>query len=133
MRLDAHDPRERRGRARDLFENHSDLDLRIDPKLSWALRHPEAFPIDVNSAPHEHLLRVPGFGRRSVGRILRARRHARLGPGELRRLGAALRVAQYFIVTAGGRPRGAVDRLTPEHFLGGRSLQQRLPFFAELS
>ena len=64
-----------------------DLDLRADPKLAWAMRHPEAFPIDINRAPRELLLRVPAFGRRTVSRILRIRRHHRVDDDDLRRLG----------------------------------------------
>ncbi len=56
----------------ELFEGRSDLDLRLDPKLAWALRHPDQFPVDVNAAPRETLLRVPGFGRKVVTRILSA-------------------------------------------------------------
>ncbi len=54
------------------------LDLRVDPKLAWALAHRSEFPMDVNRAAREQLLRVPGFGVRSVDRILQARRHRRL-------------------------------------------------------
>ena len=54
------------------------LDLDIDPKLAWALRHPERFPVDLNTAPREDLLRVPGLGTRNVDRIVMARRHGRL-------------------------------------------------------
>src|SRR5690606_25578517 len=54
------------------------LDLEVDPKLAWALKQRGVFPLDVNSAPRELLLRVPGFGVRTVDRILSARRHATL-------------------------------------------------------
>src|SRR5690606_9872662 len=62
------------------------LDLDIDPKLAWALRHPQRFPVDVNTAPREMLLRVPGLGTRNVARILASRRHARLRVDDLARL-----------------------------------------------
>ena len=114
----------------ELFEDRADLDLRIDPKLSWALRHPESFPVDVNLASREQLLRVPGFGRRTVARVLQARRETTLGLAELRRLGAALRVARYFITARGVREQAGRDRLTPEHFLSGAALQQPLPLVA---
>jgi predicted DNA-binding helix-hairpin-helix protein len=55
-----------------------DLDLLLDPKTAWALRHRALFPVDVNAAPRELLLRVPGLGARSVQRILERRRHRRL-------------------------------------------------------
>ena len=120
-------------RLEELFEGGSNLDLRIDPKLAWALRHPEAFPVDVNAASREELLRVPGFGRRTVSRILRARRHARLGAGELRRLGVRLGVARHFVAAAGMRAFIGVEHLSPETFVRGGALQQTLPLTAELS
>ena len=85
-------------------DERPDLDLRMDPKLAWALRHPESWPVDVNTASREALLRVPGFGRQTVKRILAARRHAALGIAELRRLGTRLLVAKHFIVTRDSRP-----------------------------
>ena len=115
----------------ELFEGGSDLDLRVDPKLAWALRHAEAFPVDVNAASREELLRVPGFGRRTVARILKARRHVSLGPGELRRLGVRLGVARHFIVAASMRPFTDIERLTSDAFSSGVALQQRLPLPAE--
>ena len=81
-----------------------DLDLGMDPKLAWALRHPERWPVDINAAPREDLLRVPGFGRQTVKRILSARRHTALGVQELRRIGARLNVAKLFILTRDSRP-----------------------------
>lgn len=81
-----------------------DLDLQADPKLSWALRHPEAFPIDVNRAAREWLLRVPGFGRRTVTRLLKIRRHHRVNDADLKRMGVHLPKARPFIVTADGSP-----------------------------
>ncbi len=62
------------------------LDLDVDPKLAWALRNPERFPVDLNAAPREMLLRVPGLGTRNVERLLLSRRHARLRVGDLARL-----------------------------------------------
>ena len=85
-------------------DERPDLDLRIDPKLAWALRHPERWPVDINAAPREELLRIPGFGRLTVKRILAARRHTTLGVQELRRIGARLNVAKLFILTRDSRP-----------------------------
>lgn len=85
-----------------------DLELRVDPKLAWALRHPERWPVDVNRATREELLRVPGFGRRSVNRILSARRYQRLRSEDLRLLGARAKAARPFIVTADGGPPPAL-------------------------
>jgi putative DNA modification/repair radical SAM protein len=80
------------------------LDLDIDPKTSWALLHREQFPLDVNVADRERLLRVPGFGVRVVDRILRSRRHGSLRYADLTRLGAVLRKARHFIQAADYHP-----------------------------
>ena len=73
------------------------LDLTYDPKLAWALGHREKFPVDVNRAPREQLLRVPGIGYKNVEKILSIRRYHRLGEADLRRLGVVLRRARPFI------------------------------------
>ncbi|KIT17524.1 putative DNA modification/repair radical SAM protein [Jannaschia aquimarina] len=80
------------------------LDLDIDPKLAWALSNRDRFPVDVNSAPKEALLRVPGFGTRIVDRILKARRNGSLSLEDLRRMGARLKNARPFIVARAHRP-----------------------------
>ena len=61
-----------------LFQKVGMLDLEVDPKLAWALAHRDQFPVEVNRASREMLLRVPGFGTRSVDRMLAARRHRTL-------------------------------------------------------
>ncbi len=76
------------------------LDLETDPKLAWALRHRGFFPIDVNAAPREALLRVPGLGVRSIGRILQARRHRKLRLADLQRLRVPMKRLRPFIITA---------------------------------
>jgi putative DNA modification/repair radical SAM protein len=81
-----------------------DLPLHISPKLAWALRHPEVFPVDVNTAPRELLLRVPGVGYHMVNRLIRVRRHHRLELRDLQKLRVRLTEARYFIVTADARP-----------------------------
>jgi putative DNA modification/repair radical SAM protein len=81
------------------------LDLRIDPKTAWAVRHPEAFPVDINTAAREQLLRVPGFGQKTVQQLLSARRLHRLGLSELRKLRARLSLARPFIIASDWRPR----------------------------
>lgn len=78
------------------------LDLELDPKADWALRHLELFPVEVNRAPYEVLLRVPGIGVRSAQRIVRARRSGHLAIDTLARLGVVMKRASYF-VTARGR------------------------------
>lgn len=81
------------------------LDLDVDPKLAWALSNRHVFPVDVNRAERETLLRVPGIGTRSVGRILAARRHRSLRYDDLRRIGANLKKARSFITALDWRPR----------------------------
>jgi putative DNA modification/repair radical SAM protein len=80
------------------------LDLDVDPKTMWALQHGGDFPVDVNRAPRETLLRVPGFGVRTVQRILASRRHRRLRLDDLAQLGCALKRARHFIVAGDHRP-----------------------------
>jgi predicted DNA-binding helix-hairpin-helix protein len=76
-----------RFRAEELVTDRRDmLGLAIDPKLAWALEHREDFPMNVNCASREKLLRVPGFGVRSMNRILQARRHGSLRMADLARL-----------------------------------------------
>ena len=87
------------------------LDLAIDPKLAWALRHRERFPVDVNRADRDMLLRVPGLGKRSVERILAARRHRTLRLEDLGRLTASVRKLPPFVVTPDHRPTRVLDRL----------------------
>ena len=76
---------------------YPDLDLEIDPKLSWALRHPELFPVDINKADYELLLRVPGIGVKSAKLFVKPRRFSRLGFYELKKIGVVMKKAQYFI------------------------------------
>jgi len=85
------------------------LDLDIDPKLAWALRHPERFPVDLNSAPRELLLRVPGLGARNVDRIVGARRHGRLRLDDLARLRAPLKKLLPFVSVLDQHPRARLD------------------------
>ena len=86
-----------------LDEDSPNLDPRLDPKCAWALRHLEFFPVEVNRADYEALLRVPGVGVRSARRILTARRVGPLPFEGLKRLGVVLKRAQYFL-TCSGRP-----------------------------
>ena len=90
-------------------ESSGMLDLDIDPKLAWALRHPQAFPVDLNAAPKEALLRVPGLGVRNVKRILSARRHARLRLGDIARLRAPMAKLMPFIAVLDHHPRRRLD------------------------
>jgi putative DNA modification/repair radical SAM protein len=95
------------------------LALDIDPKLAWALRHRGRFPLDVNRASREELLRVPGFGTKAVDRILSARRHGAIRFADLSRLHVPRAKALPFIVLADHRPRvlddeTLADRLRPQ-------------------
>ncbi|MGV6875270.1 putative DNA modification/repair radical SAM protein [Pseudochelatococcus sp. B33] len=85
------------------------LDLDIDPKLAWALQHRGLFPLDVNRASREMLLRVPGFGVRTVDRIIAARRDRSLRFEDLARMGALMKKARPFISLPGWTPRGLTD------------------------
>ncbi|MFB6343331.1 putative DNA modification/repair radical SAM protein [Saccharicrinis sp. FJH62] len=78
-------------------DNHPDLDLDIDPKLSYAIRHPEIYPIDINRAPYEMILRVPGIGVKSAKLIIASRRYGRIHSGQLKKMGVVMKRAQYFI------------------------------------
>ncbi|TCR63357.1 putative DNA modification/repair radical SAM protein [Bosea sp. BK604] len=85
------------------------LDLAVDPKLAWALRHRERFPVDVNRAPREALLRVPGLGTRSVERILAMRPLRRLRLADIGRLARSLGTLRHFIVASDWRPGALLD------------------------
>lgn len=81
--------------------NHQSFNPYIDPKCNWALNHREYFPIDVNYAPYEDLLRVPGIGVRSARRIVTARRNFLLNFDGLKKLGVVLKRARYFVICSG--------------------------------
>ena len=85
------------------------LDLDIDPKMAWALRHPEQFPVDLNLAPKELLLRVPGLGVRNVKRVLMARRHGRLRVADVARLRAPMRKLLPFVQLLDHHPHRRLD------------------------
>ncbi|WP_254511194.1 putative DNA modification/repair radical SAM protein [Anatilimnocola floriformis] len=88
------------------------LSLELDPKLAWALANRQQFPIDVNRAPRELLLRVPGFGVRNVEKMLSVRRHHQLRTEDLRKLRVAWNRARAFVITADHNPALAdLDKL----------------------
>ncbi len=95
-------------------DSHPDLELEIDPKLSWALRHPEQFPVDVNKADYEMILRIPGVGVKSATLIVNARRFRRLNSDHLKKIGVVMKRARYFI-TCGELPRQCVSDVSPEY------------------
>jgi putative DNA modification/repair radical SAM protein len=85
------------------------LDLELDPKLAWALKHPERFPIDINRATRDELLRVPGLGTRSVGAILKARRLGALRLEDLARLTTSVAKVRPFVIARDWRPARALE------------------------
>ncbi|MFZ5974980.1 MAG: putative DNA modification/repair radical SAM protein [Bacillota bacterium] len=89
-----------------LDDAHPSFNPFLDPKCNWALNHPERFPVEVNRAPYETLLRVPGIGVRSAQRIVAVRRTGSIDVAGLKKLGVVLKRAQYFITCAGKRPYG---------------------------
>ncbi len=91
-------------RAEEILGSRPYLDLKVDPKTAWAIDNFHLFPLDVNSAPLEMLLRVPGIGPRSAQRILASRRLARLDYGTLRKTGTVMPRARYFLTADGRRP-----------------------------
>ena len=86
------------------------LDLAIDPKLAWAIKNRGLFPMDVNTAPRELLLRVPGLGARTVDKLMIARRHVRLRLDDVARLTTGLKRARPFLIAADHRPTHLLDR-----------------------
>ncbi len=84
-----------------LDESQPDFDPLLDPKCCWALRHPDFFPVEVNRADYEALLRVPGIGVVSAKRLLVARRAGALRAEDLKKLGVVMKRAQYFLTCSG--------------------------------
>lgn len=107
-----------------LNEANPNFDINFDPKTNWALKNLDVFPVEVNRASKEMLLRVPGMGAKSVQRILAARRVSILDYEDLRKIGVVLKRAQYFI-TCNGKYFGDVgfdeelikNRLSPKEDL----------------
>lgn len=85
------------------------LDLEVDPKLAWAFRNRARFPVDVNRAERESLLRVPGLGTRSIDRILATRRHHRLRLDDVARIAGSIDKVRPFIEAADWTPGGLTD------------------------
>lgn len=85
-----------------LEQREPSLDLDLDPKSAWALRHPEFFPVDIATAPMEHLLRVPGVGQISALRLVQSRRYGGLTFEDIKKSGVVMKRACYFITCRGG-------------------------------
>jgi putative DNA modification/repair radical SAM protein len=99
-----------------LDERNASLDEELDPKSSWALRNMHLFPMDVNRADYEQILRIPGIGVKSARRIVVARRARRLRHEDLKRLGVVMKRATHFL-TCDGRAEGSVSSAKRLHFL----------------
>ena len=84
-----------------LSEDRPDFNIFLDPKCDWAIRHLECFPVEINRADYHTLLRVPGIGTKSAGRIVKARRDASLDFNDLKKIGVVLKRALYFITCSG--------------------------------
>lgn len=95
-------------------DSFPDLDLEIDPKLAWALRHPDFFPVDINKADYAVILRVPGIGVKSAQFIVTSRRYRRLNALHLKKIGVVMKKAQYFI-TCNELAMNTVNELTPDY------------------
>jgi predicted DNA-binding helix-hairpin-helix protein len=95
-------------------EQYPDLDLELDPKLAYALRHPELFPIDVNTADYEMILRIPGVGVKSAKLIVTSRRYGRLSLEHLKKMGVVTKRAKYFI-TCNELPIYTIQEAKPEN------------------
>ena len=93
--------------------DNPNLDLELDPKVTWALRNPHLFPIDINKADPLMLLRVPGIGTHSVQMILMARKHNRLNSSHLQKMGVVMKRARYFITCNELRSQN-IQELKPE-------------------
>lgn len=113
-----------------LSEERPDFNILLDPKADWALRHLEEFPVEINRAPYERLLRVPGIGVKSARRIAQSRRNSVLNFDHLKKLGVVLKRAQYFITCSG---RMLYPVRMEEDYLARQLIDSRekLPFEAD--
>ena len=102
------------------------LPLDIDPKLAWALKFREAFPVDVNRAPKEQLLRVPGLGTTAVARILKARRHRTLRLDDVAKLTQSIAKVRPFLTALDWRPTMLTDRADLRALLTPAQVQMEL-------
>lgn len=81
-----------------LNPNFTQLDLDIDPKLSWALRNPQFFPVDINTADYQTIIRIPGIGRQSAMKIIKARKFGKLREDQVKKMGIAFNRAKHFMI-----------------------------------
>jgi putative DNA modification/repair radical SAM protein len=102
------------------------LPLDMDPKLAWALAHRKAFPVDVNRAAREQLLRVPGLGVKAVDRIVAARRHRRLRLDDVARLTSSIARVRPFLIAADWSPARLIDKVDLPRLLRPEAKQLEL-------
>ena len=102
------------------------MPLDIDPKLAWALKHRASFPVDVNRAPREMLLRVPGLGTRAVGKILAARRWRRLDLADVGRLTVSIVKIRPFLIASDWRPVALADKFDVRSLVAPKVEQMEL-------
>jgi predicted DNA-binding helix-hairpin-helix protein len=102
------------------------LDLDIDPKLAWALRNRGRFPIDVNKASRDELLRIPGLGTKTVDRMIMTRRHRTLRLDDVARLAGSVRRTRPFIVTPDHQPARQLDQANLRAMLAPKPQQLSL-------
>jgi len=122
-----------------LSEDQPFLDLDVDPKLGYALRHMHLFPVDINRADYEMILRVPGIGVQSAQKIVMARRHRKLNTLHLKKIGVVLKRAKYFITcnelpasTTDWEPKRLKHKLVTESVSKNRkSFDTQLSLFAD--
>lgn len=113
-----------------LSETHPNFNVFLDPKADWALQHLELFPMEINRASYEMLLRVPGIGVKSAQRIVRARRNGNLEFEHLKKIGVVLKRALYFITCNGKMmyPTKIEEDYITKNLL---NIKERLPFDAD--
>lgn len=103
-------------RADELLDEYNpNFSAELDPKCAWAVRHPQFFPIDVNKADYNSLLRVPGIGVKSAKRIMMARRHTTLTIEDLKRIGVVLKRAKYFISVKNNYANNSLFEISPKN------------------
>jgi putative DNA modification/repair radical SAM protein len=115
------------------WDDALNLSLDVDPKLAWALANRGRFPIDVNIAAREELLRIPGIGARSVNRMLTIRQHQRLRVADLRRLKVAWKRAAPFVITADHFPSAGIVDMQSQQLKGKVAPRQLYLFDIEAS
>lgn len=122
--------------AGQLLAPGENLDLAIDPKAAWAVHNHVLFPVNVNRAPYEMLLRVPGIGIKSARRIVASRRMSRLTYDGLAKIGVVMKRAVHFVLAEGTRPAPVLDQPDRLYRLladGPERTHQQLSFFGDMS